>query len=178
MKKIPVKNIYSKEHLEFMASVMAFVSSVEKTSQMEGTVFVDSMLETLPEIYGRMIRLRASLPHLEEWTSVEHFVTEDVYEDVRRSLLKLLGGQDAYVDVFMEEMRYSEHPVEQSISEKLSDIYQELKDFIWVCSQENEAAAEAAFCELAESFEIHWGQALVNVLRALHAVRYDVDRNG
>ena len=40
----------------------------------------------------------------------------------------LLGSDDAYLEVFLDDMRYNDEPITAFISEHLADIYQELKD--------------------------------------------------
>ena len=69
-------------------------------------------------------------------------------------------------------MPYSDTPIAAFISENLADIYQELKDFI-----ENFQIGEAeimisALIACVEAFAEHWGQKLLNALRALHNLRF------
>ena len=51
-------------------------------------------------------------------------------------------------------------------------IYQDIKDFIFVFQLGlNETMNDSlAICQ--ENFRLHWGQKLVNTLRALHEVKY------
>ena len=42
-----------------------------------------------------------------------------------------MGDKDDYLDVFVQDMVYSDQPIKKSISEDLADIYQDLKDFIY-----------------------------------------------
>ena len=73
-------------------------------------------------------------PMLPEVTSeglyLEESVTEPEYDRLRLSLSALLADADDYLEVFVEEMKYSDTPVRKCISEDLSDIYQALKNFI------------------------------------------------
>ncbi|MDE5701651.1 MAG: DUF5063 domain-containing protein, partial [Bacteroides sp.] len=59
-----------------------------------------------------------------------------------------------------------------NISEDLADIYQSLKDFIFVFQLGlNETMNDSlAICQ--EQFKEYWGQTLVNTLRALHDAKY------
>ena len=99
-------------------------------------------------------------------------MTEEIYEILRINLAGLMGDKDDYLDVFVQDMVYSDQPIKKSISEDLADIYQDIKDFIFVFQLGlNETMNDSlAICQ--ENFRLHWGQKLVNTLRALHEVKY------
>jgi hypothetical protein len=87
-----------------------------------------------------------------------------------------LGDKDDFLDVFIEDMKYSESPILTTISENLADIYQEIKNF--ALSYKNAADEEQmmnALADIKDNFQYSWGQKLVNVQRALHEVRYAED---
>ena len=84
----------------------------------------------------------------------------------------LLGEDDNYLEVFQTDMKYSETPLAASISEGLADIYQDLKDFISIYRLGNEPQMLEALYICYENFVSYWGQQLVNVLRALHNIKY------
>ena len=67
--------------------------------------------------------------------------------------------------------------IKKSISEDLADIYQDIKDFIFVFQLGlNETMNDSlAICQ--ENFGMLWGQKLVNTLRALHDVKYNLQDN-
>ena len=69
-------------------------------------------------------------------------------------------------------MVYSDQPIKKCISEDLADIYQDIRDFIFVFQLGlNETMNDSlALCQ--ENFGLLWGQKLVNTLRALHDVKY------
>lgn len=102
----------------------------------------------------------------------ETFVTEGDYERVRCAIAALMGEKDDYLDVFLDDMVYSDTPIKQNISENLADIYQPLKDFICVYQLGFDQTMNDALVICREHFAEFWGQRLVNVMRALHEVRY------
>ena len=51
-------------------------------------------------------------------------MTETDYEVLRGSIASLLGEYDDYLEVFLDDMAYSDTPIHQNISESLADIYQ------------------------------------------------------
>ena len=151
---------------------------MEKESQtifdknvIEFVTFVDTSLKILPLLY-----LKASmLPKCETIgdEAPETYVTEEIYEILRINLSGLMGDKDDYLDVFVQDMVYSDQPIKKSISEDLADIYQDIKDFIFVFQLGlNETMNDSlAICQ--ENFGTLWGQKLVNTLRALHDVKYN-----
>ena len=105
---------------------------------------------------------------------IEDFVTEENYNYLYGELHRLMGEYDEYLEVFDENMQYSETPVVHSIAEKVCDIYQDLKNFIasYRCGL-NEVIGEALW-QLNENFEHYWGKSCAEVLRAVHQVVFKV----
>ncbi len=162
--------IFDRDVIEFVTVAAEFCNYMERTEGIKRSGFVDTTLKILPLLY-----LKASL--LPECHTIgedlpENYVTEEVYEVLRMNLSGLLAGQDAYLDVFVEDMKYSDQPITRYISEDLADIYQDIKDFIFVFQLGlNETMNDSlAICQ--ENFREYWGQKLVNTLRALHEVKY------
>ena len=119
-----------------------------------------------------MLYVRASLlPAVEEMPGYnEEKVTEDDYEFVRCRIAALLGTNDEFLDVFVEDFKYSDAPVFCTISENLADIYQQLRELAAAFSEGYEEAMQVALYETAQEFRLQWGQKLLGALRALHDV--------
>jgi hypothetical protein len=108
----------------------------------------------------------------------ETFVTEADYELMRQRIATLMGADDDYLEVFLPDMAYSDTPIKKCISEDLADIYQDLKDFICVFQLGLNETMNDSLVVCREHFEEYWGQRLVNTMRALHSVKYNVPANG
>jgi hypothetical protein len=80
--------------------------------------------------------------------------------------------KDDYLDVFVEDFKYSDQAVLCTVSENLADIYQTVRNTVEVFREGYEEAMEVAVVEAIDSFEHYWGQRLLNALRALHDARY------
>jgi hypothetical protein len=102
----------------------------------------------------------------------ERFVTEAEYNDVREQIAGLLGEYDSFLETFHPDMSLSDTPVAAFISENLADIFQELKDFATNYQLADAEIMQDALVTCLEAFAEHWGQKLLNTLRALHAYRY------
>lgn len=164
------KIVFSKDAIEFVTVCVQYCAFIEHLNDMESAEFCDKMTKILPLLY-----LKATL--LPETDSVndenpEIAVTEDDYNFVISSISSVLGGEDTYLEVFMQDMKYSETPIAANISEDLADIYQDLKNFIFIYEQGIVDNMNDALYICNENFKNYWGQKLVNVLRALHALRY------
>ena len=169
------QTIFDKNVIEFVTVAAEFCAFRERAESMKRSTFVDTSLKILPLLY-----LKASmLPKCETIgdEAPETYVTEEVYEILRINLAGLMGDKDDYLDVFVQDMVYSDQPIKKSISEDLADIYQDIKDFIFVFQLGlNETMNDSlAICQ--ENFGMLWGQKLVNTLRALHDVKYNLQDN-
>ncbi|MEG1617511.1 MAG: DUF5063 domain-containing protein [Bacteroidales bacterium] len=166
-------SIYSRQTVEFVTVAAEYCAFIEKANQLEKAEFVDKCVKLLPLLYLKAILLPETEFGLEE--EVERVVSEENYEYIRSTIGRLLGAQDDYLEVFIEDMQYSENPIAANISEDLADIYQDLKDFIAVFSQGYEPTMNEALTQVSENFKSYWGQKLVNAMRPLNSIRFNED---
>ena len=165
------QTIFEKNVIEFVTVAAEFCAFLERAEHMKRKAFVDTSLKILPLLY-----LKASLlPKCETIgdEAPETYVTEEIYEILRINLAGLMGEKDDYLDVFVQDMVYSDQPIKKSISEDLADIYQDLKDFISVFQLGLNETMNDSLVICKEHFEEFWGQRLVNTMRALHDVKYN-----
>ncbi len=165
--------VYQQDVIEFVTVAAQTCLFLEHTSELERGDFLTKTTRLLPLLYLKTTMLTAPAPELDGY--VERFVTEEDYNYVRSGVQNLLGTDDAYLEVFMDDMRYSDEPITAFISENLADIYQELKDMAANYQTANEEVMNDALLACLEAFREHWGQKLLNVLRALHALWIDTD---
>ena len=149
------QTIFDKNVIEFVTVAAEFCAFLERAERMKRSTFVDTSLKILPLLY-----LKASmLPKCETIgdEALETYVTEEIYEILRINLSGLMGDKDDYLDVFVQDMVYSDQPIKKSISEDLADIYQDIKDFIFVFQLGlNETMNDSlAICQ--ENFGTLWG---------------------
>lgn len=162
--------IFDRQTVEFVTVGAEYCKWVEQAEGTPRRQLVDVALKLLPLLY-----LKASmLPPCETLGDepLESFVTEESYEVVRLTLADILAERDDYLDVFVSDMKYSDQPITRYISEDLSDIYQDIKDFICLFQSGLNTVMHDALATCQENFRLYWGQKLVNTLRALHELRY------
>lgn len=167
--------IFNKNVVEFVTVAAEYCAFLERTEGMKQAQFVDTMLKILPLLY-----LKASmLPDIEMlgYEEPETYVTEEVYEILRINISGVLAEKDDYLEVFLPEMAYSDTPIKKTISEDLADIYQDIKDFVFVFRLGFNETMNDALYLVKENFGKLWGQKLVNTMRALHDVLYNQEDN-
>lgn len=160
--------VYQQPAIEFVTVAVQLCLYLEQTQQQEKADFIDKMLCMLPLLYIKARLLPKSSEELDGFP--ERFVSEFEYDNLRQSVAQILGSDDAYLEVYMEDMRYSDEPITAFISENIADIYQEIKDLACNYQTREESIMNDALLNCLEAFEQHWGQKLLNVLRPLHAL--------
>ncbi len=106
----------------------------------------------------------------EDYDEAQRFVMEEDYNYIAEGMKQLLGSDDAYLEVFVDDMRYSDEPVTAYISENIADIYQEVKDMAAAFQTGQEAVMKSGVAACVAAFRDHWGQKLLNAMRALHTL--------
>lgn len=163
------KVIFERNSVEFVTVAAQFCNFLENAQDMEREEFVDTALKMLPLLYVKALLL-PEMELIDEDDELENYVTEESYSLMNAQLADIMGDRDDYLDVFVEDMKYSDQPVTRYISEGLADIYQDIKDFIFVFKQGVNRNMHNALAKCQENFRLYWGQKLVNTLRALHEV--------
>ncbi|NDW19202.1 DUF5063 domain-containing protein [Dysgonomonas sp. 216] len=165
-----LKNIvFSKNAVEFVTVAVQYCGYLENLDEEEALV-TDKLTKLLPLLYLKATMLPES--EMQDEADPEETVTEDVYNFILSRVYDIYGQNDTYLEVFLQDMKYSETPISASISEDVTDIYQDLKNFITIYERGVVEYANDALYICNENFKAYWGQKLVNVLRALHSLKY------
>ena len=160
--------VYQQPAIEFVTVAVQLCLYLEQIEGLDKSEFVEKMLCLLPLLYLKARLLPKATEELDGFP--ERFVYEQEYEDIRQKVAQCMGADDTYLEVFVEDMRYSDEPITAFVSENIADIYQEVKDLACNYQTRDEAVMNDALVNCIEAFEQHWGQKLLNVLRPLHAV--------
>lgn len=158
------------EYCKYLEQVGAGDFPAEKDSA-EGrrAAFVDVMCGLLPMLYLKA-SLMGDIPEGEGYNAGR--LTEEDYEYIRTGVADVMGTLDDFLDVFVEDFRYSDKPILCTVSENLADVYQAVRETVEVFRDGYEDAMQVALCDVRESFRNEWGQKLLNALRALHDARF------
>lgn len=150
------------------------LSNVYETDKDE---FVAEMLRLLPRIYITMtdVRIEELSDDYDYYNNISSYVDEDYYESIRRGVETLMGESDTFLETFEEDMKYSDTPIASSVAECLTDIFQDLFNFVSLVKESDGDQTQEALTECKENFESYWGQTLCNVMRALNNIRYTLN---
>lgn len=162
--------VYSKNVIELITVANEFCSFLERSDEMESSVFMGRLQKILPLLY-----LKASLLpeyEFEPEEDLEKHVTEVNYNIILQKVLFHTGANDDYQEVFISGMQFSESALTASIAENVADIYQDLKDLVMSFRTLDEEVMAQAIWECQTNFTQFWGQKLVNCLRAIHNMIY------
>ncbi len=162
--------VFSKNVLEFVTVGNEYCNQLENSLEMSSKEFLTIMVRILPLLYIKAVVLPKTEFVLEE--NIEKTVREEDYIRIQHTLLNILGQYDDFLEVFVQDNDLDQRDVASSISENLTDIYQDIKDFLFAYRIGVTDIMNDALVEVVNSFEMFWGQKLVNVLRACHNVLY------
>ncbi len=171
MKTSDISPTLSNNSLAFIALCNEYCAAVENASQTERSEFVNEMLRLLPRIYISATDLSRNLTD-ESDAYVAQALDEETYESVRNDLENLMGSDDIYLEVFEEDMKYSDTPIAASISESLADLYQVYYNMLATVREAPSELVSEILEQVSDDFAEYWSRILCNVLRALNHVKY------
>lgn len=168
--------VYSRNVVEFVAVANEFCKYTEHASELKGDEFLKILQRILPLMYLKASLLPLLNTYFEDGN--EKFVTESDWIRIHDILKEKFGTADDYLEVFDEKINDSDGPVLSSISENISDLYQDLKDFLLLYQTGTVEVMNDAVWECRINFETFWGQKLVNSMRAIHKFIYSGEEIG
>jgi len=127
-------------------------------------------LQMLSEIYSGIFQLPSITARYS--SEVEKFVSEREYNQIYSNLSSYIGALDKFFD-----FNDLSHPgalkvVEVSLSEMLTDVYQELKDFVMLYETETLENMNDAIADCFDTFGRFWGVKLLSATRIIHVNLY------
>ena len=152
--------------IAFVGLCDEFCRQMEGAREAERDEFIDSMLRLLPRIYISAFDISPDV-YLDQEVYIDQALEEDYYDAVRRNVESLFGPDDVYLEVFEEDMKYSDTPVAVSISEGLADLFQVFYNFINTVRDTTDETVSLALQSVAEDFRGYWSQTLCNTFRAI-----------
>jgi len=165
--------VYSRQVIEFVTVAREYCQFVEKTDSYSKKDYIQVLLKLLPLLYLKASTLPKTEIELDD--AVDRFVTEEDYMAIKDTIEFKMGAHNDYLEVFTPDINRSEGALSASIAEDLSDVYQDLKDFLENYRTGATELMNDTLAETVTNFELLWGQKVLNSLRALHNVYYSGD---
>lgn len=151
--------------LEFITVANDFCIFTEGIEKYDKGDILGYLQKVLPLLYIKG-SLLPSIPPVDDMVP-EHYVTEENWDNIYSQYKEKLGNDDVY-SLVSHDTIYGNRPAKASIAEGLSDIYQDVKDFLALYQQNTDMARQNAVAECRRLFESRWGHRLVNVHAAIH----------
>ncbi len=158
--------VYSSDMVEFVAVSNDCCQFFEQPNGVDGKAFIEQSVKHLSGVYAAIVKLEETEPQIESaWKPT---VTEQEWSAVFQRISMLLGAHNDTLRQAEDEEFDRSDLVTHTISEDISDVYQELRDFTTIYSRGMEELMNDAAWELKERFAEHWGKKLLRSLMALH----------
>lgn len=164
--------VYSRHVVEFVAVANEYCKYAEHAPELKGEDLLKILQRLLPLLYLKASFLPELEPVFEDGN--EKFVTESDWFRIHDSFKLKFGSANDYREVFDEraEEAETEGTVVSGLAENMTDIYQDLKNFLLLYQTGTDEVMNDALWECRLNFENYWGQKLVNALRAIHKFIY------
>jgi hypothetical protein len=157
--------LYSKQVIEMLTVSNEYCLFMEKADNVKKEEILKYLQKLLPILYLKA-SLLPDIPVSDENTA-EHFVTEEQWEGLFNILREKFGKEDRYYFVDLNEKSNTD-AVLASLSENLTDIYQDMKDFVLLYQKPLRSAQENAVRDCKELFQTRFGYRLVHAHQAIH----------
>ena len=168
MKKI--EELISQPVIDFIALAQKYCRVIESAESMSLKDMQMMLVKLLPRIYIRIM----NLPEINDTYSpdAEKYFAEKEYKKVSQLLISFFGESDFFAEITEDKLVNKKILVRSRISESLTDIYQDLTDFLRWYKYEDIESKNDALAELQRSFRTIWGEKLLFVMIALHSILF------
>ena len=103
----------------------------------------------------------------------ERFYTEEEWENLFNAMRKIIGKDDIF---WYADPGISDELIKGSMSEQMTDVFQDLEDFLLLYQKNSILSKENAVHELGQLFITNWGRKLLRIMPHLHQLRFMQDQ--
>lgn len=158
-----------KQIIELLTVANEYCMFLEKAYDYSGEDILEYVHRIAPLLYikGSLLpELKAENPE-----ALERFVTEEVWEDLFNELRNSFGKSDEFW--FIDEATFNGDEITKgSMAEYLTDVYQDLKDFVFLYSKNTQDSILNSVTECRHLFQTNWGLKLLRVQKNIHHLLY------
>ncbi|MDE7407559.1 MAG: DUF5063 domain-containing protein [Muribaculaceae bacterium] len=158
--------------LTLIALCNEYCQAVEMARESTQAEFIDAMARLLPRIY---ITAYGFTSDIEADVAPMESLDEESYNRIRSDVEQLLGSRDTYLEVFEDDMKYSDTPIAASVSEGIADLFQIFFNFIESIKDAPSDQVEESLAWLRYDFETYWSQILCNIMRPINHIALNPD---
>ena len=163
-----------KNALEMLIVANEFCLFMEEIEDKSKKPIYDFVHRVMPLMYTK----GSLLPDVEvEYPEANmRFVTEEQWEQTFTMLRDKFGKDDEFWIIDPEYINETE-PLKASLSENLTDIYQDMKDFILLYQKNTIAARQNALSDCKSLFADRWGYRISKIMAQLHHLIYNTEED-
>lgn len=162
------KKMLTKSIIEFITISKEFCAYLEISEHESQRVFVEKTQKLLSLLYLKALLLESN-NEVEGYC--EQYVTEEQWEFVHQNIETTLGELDVYIEVVSPEYSNDEKDT-MPISEALTDIYQDIREFTDRMRTDNDEIREVAVYECMLQFSLYWGPRALSVMQEFHTLMF------
>lgn len=160
---------HKKQVVELLTVANEYCMFIEKAYDYSQKDILEYVHRMAPLLY-----LKGSLiPELEAENpeAYERYITEEVWENIFNELRNIFGKEDEFW--FIDEATFQgEEITKGSMAESMTDIYQDLKDFVFLYSKNTADAIINSVVECRQLYKSNWGPKLLRVQKNAHYLLY------
>ena len=160
--------VQSRQVIDMLTVANEFCHFTENLDGKNASDCFDFYQKLLPLLY-----LKGSLlPEIEvsDESANERFVTESHWEDIFLQTKSCLGSFDTFYSI--NENNQAE---KTSFADQLSDIYQDMKDFLMLFQKNRLSFQENAIAECSLLFKQHWGIRCLRLVTYIHSKKFEIE---
>lgn len=160
--------LQGKSVLDMLTVANEFCFFTENIKSKDLNTCLNFYQKVLPLLY-----LKGSLlPEIEvdDNSANERFVTEEHWENVFNAIKEVFKEKDIF-----PTLNDNNVIVETSFADHISDIYQDLKDFVMLFQRNRISSQENSVFECKKLFENHWGQRITRLIDRIHNMIYSTN---
>jgi len=169
MSEIHNHPVYSKNVLEMLTVANDFCLTLRKPEALKRHELIEYMTRICPLLYlkGTLLpEIDVSNPDINE-----RFFTQEEWEGLFNSLRIVFGKDDIF---WYADPESSDEMIKGSMAEHMTDIFQDLQDFLLLYQKSMLDAKENAVNELFTLFIGNWGPKLLRTQKPLHKLFFKV----
>lgn len=169
MTELPDDITMSKNALEMLLVANEYCLFMEEMENKQKKEIFDFVHRVLPLMYTKGSLIPEVFVEYPEANM--RFVTEEQWENIFNILREKFEKDDEYWIIDPQYINETE-PLRASLSENLTDIYQDMKDFILLYQKNTIASRQNALSDCKTLFVNHWGYSISNIMSRLHHLIY------
>jgi len=169
---IPDDPVYSRNVLEMITVANEYCYFLENSQKYSFMEFLNYLQKMLPLVY-----LKASLlPDIivEDESFTEHYLTLEQWESMFNDLRQKMAECETFYYIDHDKNNETE-PIMGSVAECLTDVYQDLKDFLLLYQKPMKAFKENAVRDCKHLFKTRFGYRLLDAQTAIHNYLFQQD---